>query len=119
MQAEPGEFAPPPDPPATPGSEVAVPDPAPPPVAMMEPKVELPPLLPVPKSTAAPPAPTLMESVAPGVTANEGLYNKPPAPPPPALPDHPPEAPPPTTRTESDVTFSGTVMLAAPTVTFW
>ena len=118
MQDEPGELAPPPDPPATPGSNVALPDPAPPPVAITEPSVELPPLIPVPESTAVPPAPTFVESVAPGVTANEGLYSKPPAPPPPALPAHPPEAPPPTTRTESDVTFSGTTTFAAPTVAF-
>ena len=85
---------------------------------MTEPSVELPPLTPVPEATAVPPAPTFMESVAPGVTANEGLYNKPPAPPPAAFPTQPPEPPPPTTRTESDVTFSGTVTVAAPSVAF-
>jgi hypothetical protein len=118
VQAGPGEFAPPPEPPATPGSEVALPEPAPPPTAIKDPSVELAPLTPVPDATAVPPAPTVIAIEEPGVTVYEELYKSPPAPPPAAFPAHPPDAPPPTTRTAIEVTFAGIVTVVLPTVVF-
>ena len=90
--------------------------PRPPPRTSKVPNFDLPPLDPQARgfqTAPAPPAPTSIGTVAPGVTARFPRSNVPP-PPPPAPTCAPPPPPPPTTKTSSAVTPAGTTQLQVP-----